>query len=209
MGHSNSGKTPLGSLIEDGGSSRGSRFHHLDFGETLRRIADGSFDAGLASGDIAFVRSILDGRLLDDEHFRIAAAVLDRFLTNRGFDPRADILVLNGIPRHPGQARDLERLGVDVELVVYCACSPQDALERKLLAEQGVGHEDRSHRKDYDIEIFRRKVRSFERDTEPVLRHYRRRGVGEVRIEVGARTTGLDAYEVVAPMLERLRTERA
>jgi adenylate kinase family enzyme len=204
IGHSNAGKTPLGETIRKRAGTGTRRFHHLDFGEHLRRIAAGTVDAGLSADDSALVRSILDGRLLDDRHFPVAAAIIDRFLERHRFDTTADLLVLNGIPRHHGQARDLADHGIDVVLLIYCACSPLAALSRKRLAEIGRGHEDRSHRHDHDNQTFQRKIRSFERDTRPLLDHYRARGVEQVTIDVTAETTPDDAYEFIASRLHRL-----
>ncbi len=191
IGTSNAGKTPLGDELSHSTRIPGRRFLHLDFGELLRKVVSGDFDPGLSPGEREFVSGVMNGKLLDDSHFDIARKIIVHFLRICGFrsDREKDVLVLNGIPRHVGQAVGLEKIGLDVRGVVVLGCTAEVAAERKARAERGAGHENRSHRKDAGLEVFRRKLASFERDTLPVVDFYKRTGVPILELPVGVETT--------------------
>ena len=77
IGPTGSGKTPLGDLLELRGLWQ-RPCYHFDFGRSLRRAADGRQASGvLTAAQVEFVRDVLQaGRLLEDEDFGIAEAVL-------------------------------------------------------------------------------------------------------------------------------------
>ncbi len=201
IGHSNSGKTPLGDRIEQAGEAGFRRYPHLDFGEHLRAIASGRIRPAISDTDIAFIRSILDGTLLDDSHFYIVERILEWFQSLCEYNPETDALVLNGIPRHAGQARDLQRAGVNVRLVVYCQCSIETAGARKRYSEAGIGHESRTGRSDRSASIFRRRATQFETMTKPLIDYYRRMHVPVIRIPVSENTSPDEAFALVKPHL--------
>jgi adenylate kinase family enzyme len=194
IGHSNSGKSPLGEQIESHASSGTGRFRHFDFGHHLRLAAAGGIDCGLAAGDIDFIRSILNGTLLDDGHFFIARALLEWFVDRSGFDRSRDTLLLNGLPRHRGQAEGLRDAGVSVTAIIHCDCSAEVAWQRKLLADAGEGHEDRSRRPDGAPEVFKKRIVSFETETLPLLEFYRGAGVPVITLPIAADTTPAEAF---------------
>jgi adenylate kinase family enzyme len=202
LGHSNSGKTPLGEMIARGMSSPERKFLHLDFGENLRNIASGRIDAGLNVPDVAFVARILDGTLLDDPHFYIAEAVVRSFCRRHDFAERVDVLVLNGLPRHTGQVQSLESMGVNVLAVLFLDCSAQVAGERKRMADSGAGHEDRGRRGDGDHAVFEKKIASFEKETRPLIDYYKSRLIPVVELPITAATTPGEAFNAARPFLE-------
>jgi adenylate kinase len=195
LGHSNSGKTPLGEMIQARRSTAGVRHLHLDFGENLRGAAAGVIETGLTGPDIGFVRGILDGTLLDDSHFYIAEAIIRAFCRRNEFDAHSDVLVLNGIPRHAGQAAGLESMGMTVRGVIFLDCRTEDAYMRKRKADTGKGHEDRSHRTDGDYAVFERKIASFEKETRPLIDYYKSRKIPVITVPVGAKTTPQQAFD--------------
>jgi adenylate kinase family enzyme len=195
FGHSNAGKSPLGALIERRASSPARRFRHLDFGEHLRMVLAGSFDAGLSDGDKAYVRTVMNGGLLDDAHFPVARRIIEAFISGRGCRSGNDALVLNGIPRHMGQARGLAAMGVKAEAIIYLRCPAGVAYERKVRADKGAGHEDRSRRDDADIDIFKRKIVSFELETAPLIDWYQSQGAKVLTIDVTTEMTPAEMYE--------------
>ena len=204
VGHSNAGKTPLGALLEARTATSGRRLLHLDFGEHLRATVAGTFDPGLDARESAFLRSVMRGTLLDDAHFGIARKVVHRFAEVRRLDPGRDVLVLNGMPRHVGQALACAAAGIDVKLVAFLDCPPEVALARKRLADAGSGHEDRGHRDDAALDTFERKVRSFDEDTRPLLDHFTRLRVPIARLPVGVETTPEQMAGALAPELAAL-----
>ncbi|KKK95445.1 hypothetical protein LCGC14_2672750, partial [marine sediment metagenome] len=123
LGPTGSGKTPLGELLErDGLWAR--RCHHFDFGRQLRRIVAAGGGGGFTEQDMSVLRRVLrTGALLEDEHFHIAEKILRAFIESR--NPGADdLIVLNGLPRHAGQARDIKAI-VAIGSVVHLSCTPE------------------------------------------------------------------------------------
>jgi adenylate kinase family enzyme len=188
LGTSNSGKSPLGDYIQDHFSAPGKRFFHFDFGAQLRRgIAEPGY-ADLYLDEQAYVGSVMKGQLIDEAHLSIAGKILRHFIMEKKFTPENDTLVLNGFPRNIAQADFLGTMDVSVKKVVYLDCPPAVALLRKKNAEEGKGFEDRSRRLDSEMEIFKRKIESFESETYPLVEYFGRKNVQILIVKVGERT---------------------
>jgi len=192
VGPTGSGKSPVGARLEQAGG-----FHHFDFGAELRAAARG--ERGLAPADVAYVQGVLEAQaLLPDERFPIAEELLRRFLRRRGFEPSADVLVLNGLPRHVGQARALAAT-VRVEAVAVLECDAAAAHARVASRRRGEGP-DHAGRPDDAPEAVARKLARYARETEPLVAHYAAQsGVRVLRIPVGAET----AEEAIAAEIAR------
>jgi len=158
---------------------------HFDFGAILRRIAGGDAAAPpLAAADVAVVRRVLrENALLEDGTFPVARRILGAFVAEQRVGAH-DRLVLNGLPRHTGQARDLAPL-VRVRMVVYLECSVAVVAER---IRRNVGG-DRTHRCDDSDAAVAHKLHVFRQRTLPLLAHYRDHGAQIVRVPVTVRTT--------------------
>ena len=184
LGPTGSGKTPLGECLEQRGLW-GRRCHHFDFGANLRAVADrASPPSWLTAEDMALVRRVLaTGALLENETFHVAERILTAFLRERQAKG-ADLLVLNGLPRHAGQARDVDRLA-RVCLVVHLDCSPQTVHERIHTNAGG----DRGERSDDSVAEVVRKLGLFRERTMPLLDHYEGKGVRIVKVIVETATS--------------------
>lgn len=203
VGPTGIGKTPLGQLLESRGLC-GRRCFHFDFGANLRTIA-ASIEGAITAGRprVAFspheraviLNSLTTGALLENENFPIAEKILDRFVAEKGVGPD-DLLVLNGLPRHAGQARDLER-SVEIKVVVYLTGTAAVIKERIRLDTGG----DRAGRGDDSLEAVEKKLNIFEERTLPLLEFYADRRVPILKIPVGAETT---AEDVLADFARRL-----
>lgn len=177
IGPTGSGKTPLGQAAETAGLS-GRRCVHFDFGQALRAAA-ASPPTGLADADVAVIRHVLDtGALLEDDMFHIAGFILRRFIETRAPSPN-DIIVLNGLPRHIGQTRQLESI-LTIIRVVHLYCSPDTVFTRIHLNSGG----DRTGRTDDTPSDIRRKLAIFEQRTAPLLEDFRHRGIPVITLEV-------------------------
>ena len=171
LGPTGSGKTPLGQTLQRRGLWQ-SRCLHFDFGEQLREVVRRDCPDGLIRREeIDFLGEVLrSGALLEDEHFPIAQHLLQSFLAARDADART-LVVLNGLPRHVGQARAVDAI-VEVTAVVYLQCSAETVLAR-IRANAGG---DRADRVDDDLASVRRKLSIFAERTAPLVEHYRAGG---------------------------------
>jgi adenylate kinase family enzyme len=192
LGPTGSGKTPLGDWLERHGIGT-RRCHHFDFGANLRAVAAGAMAEGLTQDEILFIRDVLEkGALLENETFYLAAKILRVFLTQRQSQPD-DLLVLNGLPRHAGQAEALEPL-LDVVAVVGLECSAAVVRERIRLDTGG----DRVTRSDDHESLLEKKLAIFAERTRALTAHYRARGVPVIAVEVGVQTQPTEVMERIA-----------
>lgn len=193
LGPTGSGKTPLGRLWEKNGLG-GRPCRHFDFGERLRAAAA---TAGLLSpADREAVRRVLaSGALLEDDQFPIALAILSAFIREEK-PGSSSLLILNGLPRHAGQARDVASL-VDVRAVARFDAGLEALLERIRCDTGG----DRAGRTDDSPEDVADRLRLFEDRTAPLEAHYRARGIPILHLEVEADMTAGQAARRLEPAL--------
>lgn len=179
IGPTGSGKTPLGDYIEQE-SWAGQRSVHFDFGTQLRRIAAGkTCPAQLSEQERqVVVDSLTSGALLENENFYIAEKLLRSFAARKEMGEQ-DYLILNGLPRHVGQATDVDGIAL-VETVVVLNCS-SEMVRRRIRTDAGG---DRAGRVDDEKDFVERKMRIFRERTIPLLSHYRARGAEIKEIEV-------------------------
>lgn len=192
LGPTGAGKTPLGLELERRGLD-GRRCRHFDFGEALRRVAAArTRPAGLTAAQCATVKhSLATGALLEKKDFPIAAALLRAFAARHTIGGK-DVVVLNGLPRHVGQARDVDRIA-RVRAVVHLVCTA--AVVRERIRTDAGG--DRTGRVDDTVADVERKLRTFRARTFPLLDHYRAKKVRIVRLNVTRGMRGADAALVL------------
>lgn len=184
IGPTGSGKTPLGDHLERHGLA-GRRCWHFDFGARLRSLAQAQapFDP-FSPEDITYIREVLAAnRLLDNDHFYIALRLLRLFIREKGVAP-ADLIILNGLPRHVDQARQLAAL-VRVERVVYLECPPETVWHRIRRDTGG----DRRGRTDDSLAEVQNKLAIFRERTFTLLDYYRRNGIPVSTVPVTAAQT--------------------
>ena len=195
VGPTGSGKTPLGQVLEARGLG-GRPCAHFDFGEEIRSaVASGGQTANLFAPELDVLRqSLATGALLEDEQFPIARRILQAFLENRDtyHFPRRKMVsvpvfpwvVLNGLPRHAGQAEAMAAQ-VRVQAVVELDCNAA-AVAARIRADAGG---DRAGRVDDDTEGVRRKLDTYALRTAPLVDYYRRQGAAVITIPVGPTTS--------------------
>ncbi len=96
-------------------------------------------------------------------------------------DHEGDLVVLNGLPRHVGQARGVEEI-VSIDSVIHLAAEPAVLCERIRLDTGG----DRSGRSDDAEEAVLRRVERFRARTRPLLERYADR---VLRVPIGLETS--------------------
>ncbi|MCY2927814.1 MAG: nucleoside monophosphate kinase, partial [Planctomycetota bacterium] len=178
LGPTGSGKTPLGECLASRGL-RGRPCRHFDFGEQLRQAAAGGLpSASLSHEEVAFLRDVLErGALLENRHFPLAQKILRAFLERL---PAGGLVVLNGLPRHIDQARDVASI-LDVGEVVVLHCPAEVVLAR--IASNAGG--DRAGRTDDSRAAVRAELELYAQRTAPLVEHYRAAGPGGRAVEVG------------------------
>ena len=197
IGPTGSGKTPLGALLEKEGLA-GRKCFHFDFGSQLRRYA--AHPTGLLSeSDLAIVsHSLSSGSLLTDEQFPIAENLLRAFVEE--FRVGCDsLIILNGLPRHAGQAAALEKI-VQMKMVIVLDCDAAVALARIRTDAGG----DRGGREDDTIENVKRKLVIFSEKTLPLVKFYGTRCVPIIRLGVGVRDSATATRDVLTGKISRI-----
>jgi len=156
---------------------------HFDFGKELR--ASVNEQAGLlARHERDLVGGLLrTGALLKDEHFSIARELLVNSLTKRNANEDT-LIVLNGLPRHVGQAKAMEVV-VEMQMLVSLECDPEIVWERIRMNAGG----DRGERADDTLEEVKQRLEVFRQRTAPLLEYYRTCGVRVLCVDVGVKTT--------------------
>lgn len=190
VGPTGCGKTPLGDLLE-AEELLGRHCLHFDFGRELRASV-GEQSVRLTYDERELVGELLEsGALLEDEHFPIAGKLLAGFISERNADADS-LIVLNGLPRHVGQAGAMEA-AVDMRALVILECSPGVVWERVRTNSGG----DRSERADDTLAEVTRRLGVFRQRTMPLLEYYSARGVPVLHLEVGAKTTAGEMRRVL------------
>lgn len=189
LGPTGAGKSPLGDAIARKGLF-GRKCHHLDFGSQLRgAVSGGQRSSAYSKNELDFINGVLEhGLLLENEHFSLAEKTIRLFLRRAGF-ARPDILVLNGIPRHAGQARDIDTIA-RLHALVVLDCSADDVFFR---IRDNVGG-DRTERVDDNKELIEKKLAIFRERTAPLIDHYEQRGCRVYHIRVSSAMTPAEVY---------------
>lgn len=190
IGPTGAGKTPLGEHLERAGFL-GRACCHFDFGENLRRAARGDI-SGLTSGALSVIEEVLArGALLEEDTFFVAEEILVRFLAERHVRSN-DLLILNGLPRHVGQAERLAE-AVQVQAVIYLDCSAETVRER--LAGNTGG--DRTTRTDDEETLVKKKLADFVARTAPLVDYYQAHGARIYRVRVGPNSQAIDMAQAL------------
>jgi len=196
LGLTGAGKTPLGDALQERGLS-GRRCFHFDFGCQLR-LASNLAPEILSTSELEVINRVLRaGALLEDEQFVIAQKLLKAFITQNNIGT-ADLIIMNGLPRHLGQARALESI-IAMKAVVVLDCLPEIALER--IRSNAGG--DRGVRVDDTIERVKKRIVLFKERTLPLIEYYRQIRVQRIRLDVGARSTAGDLRLILAEKLRK------
>jgi adenylate kinase len=180
LGPTGSGKTPLGEELERRGLG-GRGCFHFDFGAQLRRAAAAAAPPpGLTAADQARIRHRLEtATLFEDDEFPLVERLLRG--ATQGRAARGELVVLNGLPRHVGQARALAPLAQVIGVVVL-RCDAETVRAR--LARDTGG--DRAGRVDDDAGAVAAKLEIFRERTAPLASFYRAGGARLVDVPVTA-----------------------
>lgn len=192
IGPTGCGKTPFGNYCEQKGLY-GVKCFHFDFGEALRQIDQmDPFPLFLTNRDQKIIRNSLNtGELLEDEYFHIAQSILRAFIERKKHEG-PNILILNGLPRHQGQARDIEDI-VDIKLVICFEC-PAATVQYRIALNSGG---DRNERIDDSLPEIEKKLLAFEQRTLPLMSYYRSRDIPVETVHIELNTKPEDINQLM------------
>ncbi len=195
LGPTGAGKSPLGDALDFHGLF-GRRCLHLDFGAELRSaVSGGKESAAYSPEDLDFIHGVLErGLLLENEHFPLAEKIITLFLEQKGFTQR-DLLILNGVPRHIEQAKDIEEIARIHSLIVL-DCGAEEVFCR---LGNNAG-KDRTERIDDGPKLVEKKLKIFRERTAPLVAYYQQQGSRICRIEVSGEMTAGQAYEKLSAL---------
>ena len=185
LGPTGAGKTPLGEILEKRGLW-GRKCLHFDFGQQLRSSVVRQ-STPLNREEMAVVRAVVKANaLLEDEHFPIAMKLLQDYLALHQA-ARSEIVLLNGLPRHDGQARMMDGY-IEMLGMIRLDCAPE-VVRVRIKANAG---RDRKRRVDDSLAEIERKLKIYEKRTLPLFRYYQDRGVRVFTYSVGPDTSSVD-----------------
>jgi adenylate kinase len=145
-------------------------FYHLSCGEVFRTL-----DLGTDLGK-TFLRHSSKGELVpDDLTIQMWQQNMHARTVVSDYKPSADILVLDGIPRNPHQARLMEKY-ISVLLVIHLVCPDKEEMFKRL--RRRALKENRAD--DAREDVIRRRWEVYERETFPVLDYYDKKIIKEV-----------------------------
>ncbi len=190
LGPTGAGKSPLGDALEFHGLF-GRRCLHLDFGAELRSaVSGGKGSAAYSPDELDFIHGVLErGLLLENEHFPLAKKIITLFLEQKGFTQN-DLLILNGIPRHLDQAKNIEEIARIHSLIVL-DCGTDEVFCRL----RNNAGKDRTERIDDGPKLVEKKLKIFRERTAPLVAYYQQQGSRICCIEVSGEMTASQAYE--------------
>jgi adenylate kinase len=167
-------------------------FYHLSCGEVFRTL-DLSTDLGKT-----FMQHSSRGELVpDDLTIRMWSENMHARTVLSDFKPKADLLVLDGIPRNPHQAKLMEK-HIKVLLVIHLVCPDKEEMIKRL--RRRALKENRAD--DAREEVIRRRWEVYERETYPVLNYYDKSIVKEVAADGSPGRVLQHVLEAAVPVQE-------
>jgi adenylate kinase len=178
-----SGKGTVGSRL----AATESRFHYASSGDIIREAIKSGSDLG------SELRGYTDNGILvpDDLVLRLFRAKMAEQLASGEFNPRENVLLVDGMCRTPAQARSLD--GECSFLDVYNFTVPDEELTKRALARK---------RSDDTPEAIARRLAQFKTDTLPTLEYFEERGVPVFAVD-GNRPRDEVFNSVLGRVLER------
>ena len=113
------------------------------------------------------------------------------------YKPKQDLLVLDGIPRNVGQARELEN-SLDVFKVIHLRCNDENAMMQRM--RKRALKENRMD--DADDKVIRHRFEVYHKETFPVLEFYPKSIVSDIDAMGSPAQVFQRVLEVVVPVQE-------
>jgi adenylate kinase len=135
---------------------------HFASGDMFRSLSPDSELGKMA------LESIRRGELVPDkEALTLWRAQMQNLVTVGTFNPDVHTLILDGVPRTPAQADDVED-DLDIRLILFLDCPDRDLLVQRLYGRALIEHRV----DDANEEIIRRRFQVYDEQTNVTLEHY-------------------------------------
>jgi adenylate kinase len=165
-------------------------FFHCSTGDIFRNL-----DIDSDIGKIFYQYSSRGELVPDDVTIRIWSQNVYASATLGLFKPKQDLLVLDGLPRNPNQARLLYRY-IKVLRVINLVCRDKEALFERM-KKRAMKQNRMDDAKD---EVIRRRFEVYENETRPVLDFYDQSLITEVDAMGSPATVLAHILEEIAPI---------
>ena len=142
-------------------------FVHVSCGEVFRNLSVGS-----PLGKVFLDYSSRGALVPDDFTVQLWKEYIDQLVGSHRFDPKTDILILDGIPRNVEQARIMDK-HIDVLRIYYLDCEDREKMFQRL--KRRALHENRLD--DASDVVIQNRLKVYEGQTSPVLSYYSRKKI--------------------------------
>jgi len=168
-------------------------FLHFASGDMFRSLSPDS-DLGKMA-----LNSIRKGELVPDmQALSLWRAQMQNLVTVGTFNPEVHTLMLDGVPRTPSQAREVDD-DLDILLILFLDCPDRDLLVQRLYGRALIEHRV----DDANEEIIRRRFQLYDQQTNATLEHYPKDLVQRVDVSQAPHKIMLDICQL---MNDRLGT---
>jgi adenylate kinase len=193
FGAPGSGKGTQGKII---GSIPG--FYHSACGDVFRSL-DLQSEMGRTFWDYSS-----KGKLVPDEFtIQLWKQYIQGMAMINAFHPETEILILDGIPRNPEQAKLLDNT-IEVIKVVHLMCTDLakmvERLRRRALKENRFD--------DANDEVIQRRLMVYDVETKPVLDYYAPEQIARVDATMSQIRVLQEIVKILVPLKEQIDTER-
>lgn len=168
-------------------------FYHLSSGVIFRKLDPHSPD-----GKIVREYSARGELAPDDVTIRVFLNWLEAQRAAGRFDPKYDLLILDGIPRNVHQCQMLEKY-IDVKLLLHFVCNDEEAMIERIRRRAAL--ENRVD--DANEDVTRRRFEVYHRETRPVLEYYPREIIREIESMQAPAAVLTECLKYLVPVLEK------
>jgi adenylate kinase len=185
FGAPGSGKGTQGKIL---GSIPG--FFHTACGDVFRQL-----DLKNELGRVFWEYSSQGKLVPDDLTVKLWKNFIDGAESTNRFHPETEVLVLDGIPRNPPQAKLMDQ-HLDVIKVIYLVCTDMskmvERLKRRALKENRID--------DANDKVIQHRMEVYEQETRPVLDHYPREKIAQVDATMSQIRVLRSIIEIIQPL---------
>lgn len=145
------------------------RYLHFSTGEMFRALKD---NPRMKDSDLAIkINNLISGGnfVPDDLTIELFYKTLEEYISTGKYNPKNQILILDGIPRNPSQV-DLIRDRIEVIKIISLVVNDDEVLVQRLKSRALIeGRKD-----DSDEKVIRKRLDIYKKDTSAVLEKYDR-----------------------------------